>query len=156
MERTDWAPRMDRDRPLTGEGRKKVRRIARAMQKLDLQFDWILSSPYVRARETTEIVTRILQSPRHFDLRDELIPGRSGKELTKLLAARPKSVNRVLIVGHEPDLSLFISVLLTGKSASMVALKKGGLGKLQIDQLRWGACAILEWLLTPQQLIRIG
>jgi phosphohistidine phosphatase len=156
MDRADWTQRDDSDRPLTAEGRKKTRRIAKAMLKLGLEFDWIFSSPYARARETAEIVAEILKPEKQIELRDELIAERSGKELAKLLSSRPKSAQRVLIVGHEPDLSRFISVLLTGKPDSRVVMKKGGLCKLQISQIRWGACAILEWLLTPGQLIRMG
>ncbi|MBC8002107.1 MAG: phosphohistidine phosphatase SixA [Opitutaceae bacterium] len=155
MDRADWSRRDDSDRPLTAEGLKKTRRIAKAMLKLDLKFDWILSSPYARARETAEIVAEVLKPKRQLELRHELTPDGSAKELAKLLAARPKTVERVLIVGHEPDLSQFISVLLTGKPVSRVVMKKGGLCKLQISQFRWGACAVIEWLLTPQQLIRI-
>ena len=156
MDRADWTRRDDSDRPLTAEGRKKTRRIAKAMLTLDLQFDWILSSPYARAKETAEIVAEVLKPKRQLELRHELTPEGSAKELAKLIVARPKTVKRVLIVGHEPDLSQFISVLLTGKPVSRVVLKKGGLCKLQISQFRWGGCAVLEWLLTPGQLTRIG
>ena len=156
MDRDDWTRRDDSDRPLTAEGRKKTRRIAKAMLKLDLQFDWILSSSYVRAKETAEIVVGVFKPKRPLELRHELTPEGSAKELAKLLAARPKATNSVLIVGHEPDLSRFISMLLTGKPVSRIVMKKGGLCKLQIDQFRWGACAVLEWHLTPGQLIRIG
>ena len=156
MDRTDWTRRDDSERPLTAEGRKKTRRIARAMLKLDLQFDWIISSPYARAKETAEIVAEVLKPKRPLELRHELTPDGSAKDLAKLLSSRPKSAQRFLIVGHEPDLSQFISVLLTGKPVSRVVMKKGGLCKLQIDQFRWGGCAVLEWLLTPGQLTRIG
>jgi phosphohistidine phosphatase SixA len=46
----------DAARPLSPEGKEKMRKIARGMKALDLSFDLILSSPYVRARETAEIV----------------------------------------------------------------------------------------------------
>ena len=156
MERADWSRRSDRDRPLTGEGRKKTRRVASAMLKLDLRFDWILSSPYARARETAEIVADVLKLKQRLELRDELIPERNAKALAKLLATRPKAAGSVLIVGHEPFLSRFASVLLAGKPSSRMVLKKGGLCKLQISQFRWGVCAVLEWLMTPQQLTRLG
>lgn len=156
MDRAEWSPRKDCDRPLTGEGRRKMRRVAKAMRELDLEFDWILSSPCARARETAEIAAGILKSRQRIRLCDELIPGRSAKDLAKLLVSRSKGMKRILIIGHEPFLSRLISLLLTGKIRSRVILKKGGLCKLLISQFRWGACAVLEWLLTPRQLTRMG
>ena len=46
----------DADRPLTPEGERKLGQIAEAMKALELTFDLILSSPYLRARQTAEIV----------------------------------------------------------------------------------------------------
>ncbi len=59
----------------------------------------------------------------------------------------------MMIVGHEPMLSQIVSVLLTGSSAAAVPLKKGGLCKLAVNDLRYGKCASLEWFLTPRLLI---
>src|SRR5215467_8892001 len=52
----------DSERPLTDEGSKKMRRIARMLRKFELSFDLILSSPYVRARQTAEIVAKGLKA----------------------------------------------------------------------------------------------
>ena len=43
----------DSKRPLTRKGRRRMRREAQGMARLGLKFDLILSSPYVRARETS-------------------------------------------------------------------------------------------------------
>jgi phosphohistidine phosphatase len=59
---------------------------------------------------------------------------------------------RVLLVGHEPDLSRLVSVLISGGSDGAIELKKGGLCKLTVDRLAFGQCATLNWLLTPKQL----
>src|SRR5207249_3311762 len=57
----------DADRPLTAEGRSKLRQIAQAMKKLELEFDVILSSPYTRARQTAEIVADKLGARKHLE-----------------------------------------------------------------------------------------
>ena len=36
--------------------------------------------------------------------------------------------------------------------AKLVVMKKGGLCKLNVDSLKHGRCAELEWLLTPKQM----
>jgi phosphohistidine phosphatase len=154
VDRSEWLHNRDRDRPLTKEGKKRIRRIAKTMARLGLQFDWILSSPYVRARDTALIVADLLGLQKSVELRDELTPMGNPEELTKLLASR-KTSERVLIVGHEPFLSRYASVLLTGHAVPRVRFKKAGLCKLAIARLRFAACAELEWLLTPGQLTRI-
>ena len=155
FDRSEWLHGKDRDRPLTKEGERKTRQIATAMREMGLRFDWILSSPYVRARDTAQIVAEALHARKRLELRDELTPLANPEKLTHLLASEQKSVESVLVVGHEPFLSRFISVLLTGRPIPRVRLKKGGLCKLEISGIRYGPCAILEWLLTTWQLTRL-
>jgi phosphohistidine phosphatase len=59
---------------------------------------------------------------------------------------------KILLVGHEPDLSRLISVLATGTLQLQLDFKKGGLCKLEAETLRAGPCATLVWLLTPKQM----
>ena len=155
-DRSEWIQGKDRGRPLTKEGRKTTRRSAKAMAELGLRFDWILSSPYVRARDTALIVADHFGLRKSVELRDELTPMGNPEELTKVLASGNKSAEPVLIVGHEPFLSRYASVLLTGHAVPRLRLKKGGLCKLQITHLRFGACAELQWLLTARQLTKIA
>ena len=46
----------DSQRPLTDKGRKKMRQIAKGLRSLGVEFDLILSSPYLRTQETAEIL----------------------------------------------------------------------------------------------------
>ena len=55
-EREAWAGKPDAERPLTPEGEKKVRKIARAMDRLGLDFARIWSSPYERALKTANLL----------------------------------------------------------------------------------------------------
>ena len=142
----------DEDRPLTPKGKRRVRQIAGAMMKLELSFDLILSSPYVRARQTAEIVAPILGSRKKLGFTDALTPGGNPKSLIEDLLERPSPPENVLLVGHEPYLSRLISLLLSGNLDLPVTLKKGGLCKLTAGSLRFGSCASLDWLLTPKQM----
>ncbi len=54
----------DSERPLTDKGRKKMRQIAKALRHLGVEFDLILSSPYVRACETAEILADVFKMKR--------------------------------------------------------------------------------------------
>ncbi len=141
----------DADRPLTPEGIKKVKRIAGSMKAMDLDCQLILSSPYLRAKQTAEIVTKSLGWQRRLEFTDELTPGGEYRGLIGLLNRR-ELLKSVLLVGHEPHLSGLISLLTTGETSMGLILKKGGLAKLSTDSLLPGKCAALEWLLTPKQM----
>lgn len=145
----------DADRPLTDEGKRKLREVAAAMEALKLSFDLILSSPYVRARETAEIVAEVLGQSKRLELSETLTPGGSTTQLVELLNHRQPAAEKVLLVGHEPYLSGLISLLLSGKEDLPVTMKKAGLCKLTAESLAHGRCARLDWLLTPRQMARM-
>jgi phosphohistidine phosphatase len=142
----------DADRPLTPEGERKLWQIAEAMGSLDLSFDLILSSPYLRARQTAEIVAKALKARKSLELSDSLTPGGSTKKLVDFLDRLQPPPDNVLLVGHEPYLSGLISLLVAGDTTSEVVMKKGALCKLSTESLKHGRCAALAWLLTPKQM----
>jgi phosphohistidine phosphatase len=123
------------------------------MVKFELSFDLIVSSPYVRARETAEIVATSLKIGDAQEMSDALTPGGSTRELIGWLNHRKPAAKDVLLVGHEPYLSGLVSLLVAGDAGLHVVLKKGGLCKLTTESLRHGRCAALEWLLTPKQMM---
>ena len=113
----------------------------------------ILSSPFVRARQTAEIVAGELKLKKRLQFTDTLACGGSLKNLVGLLAGLESAPEDVLLVGHEPNLSRLISLLVSGDAdAAAVEMKKGGLCKLEIVELEYGQCARLAWLLTPAQM----
>jgi phosphohistidine phosphatase len=115
---------------------------------MGLQFDLILSSPYIRAKDTAKIVAGELGQ--QVTLTESLVPGADAREL--IAEINDEKPQRVLLVGHEPDLSGLISVLISGSGDALIELKKGGLCKLTSDKLTFARCAILNWLLTPKHL----
>lgn len=140
-------------RPLTAEGREKMHRVALGMQTLGLKFDAVISSPYLRAKQTAEIVTRASKlKNKGIYLTDNLLPPSSIKELLQEVHSHfPKSEN-ILLVGHEPHLTEMISSLLGSDKPLMIDFKKGGLCCLSIEGPLDRLNAVLNWLLTPKQL----
>jgi phosphohistidine phosphatase len=126
------------------------------MEALGLSFDLILSSPYLRARQTAEIIAEALKARKKLELSDNLTPGGSAKKLVDLLNHLRPSPESVLLVGHEPYLSTLISLLVAGDASLAMVMKKGGLCKLSVESLAPGRCATLEWLLTPKQMALMG
>ena len=144
----------DADRPLTLKGEERMKSIAHAMKAMEVTFDLVLSSPYVRARHTAEIVAdefkarNILQNSEHL-----ACEGDPKKFVADVIRLKP---GNVLVSGHEPYLSELISMLVFGESSGSVQMKKGGLCKLSTETLKHGRCATLEWLLTPRQMLLLA
>ena len=145
----------DSDRPLTDKGRAKLRRVVRGMRALGLGFDLILTSPYVRARQTAERVAGEMGAEKTLHLTPHLAPDGDPRALIRQIASRRAPSERILLVGHEPCLSELISVLVSGDARTAITLKKAGLCKLVVETLRYGRCASLEWLLAPSQMERL-
>jgi phosphohistidine phosphatase len=147
----------DSQRPLTDKGRKKMRKIARGLNTLGLKLNLIITSPYLRARETAEILAvefrliddKIIESA-------ALTPGGDLAQLVEAINAHYSHLENIALVGHEPALSELTSILLTGLPEMALTFKKGGVCALTVDQFHYGQCAALEWLLTPAQLAQIG
>ena len=142
----------DAARPLTPKGRRQLVQIAGTMENLDLRLDLILSSPFVRARQTAEVVAKRLKLKKRLTFSDELVPDGNPKALIRELNELKPASENVLIVGHEPYLSRLIARLISGDENVDIDFKKGGLCKLESDWLRFSRCAALAWLLTPKQM----
>ncbi len=144
----------DSERPLVPKGERRLRAAAAAMKKMELSFDLILSSPFLRAKQTAEIVAGELKlKKKRLEFFDGLVPGGSSKALIQALNELKPAPENVLLVGHEPYLSRLIGLLLTGGTdAAAIEMKKGGLCKLEVENLLAGQCARLAWLLTPAQM----
>lgn len=143
----------DSRRPLTLKGEDRVRLIADAMRSLELSFDHILSSPHLRASQTAELVASAMGLKAELEFTDTLTPEGDPKALIRAVNQLKPAPENVLLVGHEPALSQFISLLIAGRTDAAIDLKKGGLAKLELEgTLRHGQCAELAWLLAPKQL----
>ncbi|MGD0615136.1 MAG: hypothetical protein ABSA69_06810, partial [Verrucomicrobiota bacterium] len=83
---------------------------------------------------------------------DALLPSGGMDTLVGQINATHPVAQSVLLVGHEPYLSGFVSLLCTGGPGLPIEFKKGALCRLQVDVLSCAKCAVLEWLLQPRLL----
>jgi phosphohistidine phosphatase len=144
----------DSQRPLTDTGRKKMRKIVKGLGQLDVEFDAILSSPYVRARDTAKILAKGFGMKAKVAYSENLIPPGNFENLIKEIHEK-YDVSNLALVGHEPMLSSLISWLMTGNTDTKIALKKGGVAYLLADNLYQDGRATLEWLLTPSLMVEL-
>ena len=144
----------DSQRELTDKGAKKMRLIAKGLRTLGIEFDLILSSPYLRAMQTAEILSEVFKKKK-FVLSDHLIPAGDPNLLIAEINEK-HTVDSLAIVGHEPYLSTLVSLLTADGAPVEMTFKKGGVCYLSTDDLHHTHKATLEWLLTPGVLVEIG
>jgi phosphohistidine phosphatase len=145
----------DAKRPLTPEGKQKMREIASGLVDAGMDVDWIVSSPLVRAAETAEIVREALKSQPPLDFCEALRPGGAPEALISFLAKRTNRC-RALVVGHEPDLGQLAARLIgAGRNANM-PFKKGGCCQITFSEFPPKAPGRLVWWLTPRVMRKLA
>jgi len=148
-------PTLDRKRPLDKEGKRHCLQLAHVLNAMNLQFDQIVSSPLKRCMQTASLVgtetgyeSKILSSA-------ALAPEATFAEFQKLLRECGE-VENLLLVGHNPNLTLFLGSLLapnangpameSSNGLALVRLRKGSLARLNFTR----GPATMQWLLDPR------
>jgi phosphohistidine phosphatase len=145
----------DAKRPLTPEGKLKMKQAAKGFLALEAELDWIVTSPLVRAVETAEIVAETLGGNRPMDFCEAMRPGGSPEALIAFLTKQPAR-RRVLVVGHEPDLGELAARLLGAGRNINLAFKKGGCCQILFDVFPPKTPGELGWWLTPRILRKLA
>ena len=150
-EREDFARtgKDDRLRPLTEEGRKKMKQGAKGLRGIVPEIDLLATSPLTRAAQTAAILDSVYGDLKEVEIK-ELSPEATPEGFLRWL--RKQNADTVAVVGHEPSLGLIASWLLTGTGRRIIALRKGGAGLLDFPGEVDAGTATLLWALTPAQL----
>ena len=139
----------DRLRPLTDEGRKKMKQAAKGLKVICPDIDLLATSPLTRAAQTGAIVDSVYGGLKEVEI-EELAPEATSNDFLRWL--RKQKVETLAAVGHEPSLSLILSWLLTGTERRIFAFRKGGACLLEFPDEVAAGTATLLWALTPTQL----
>ena len=147
----------DEQRPLTNDGRQQAADVGRGLKRLEASIRVVATSPYVRAVQTAQEVRRAF---------DERLPVKEMPEMRS--EADPKSTSAALkafaaneevaLVGHEPHISAWLSLLVAGRADALrCQFKKAAVACVDIGQMPPSAgSGTLRWFLTPKQLRLIG
>ena len=142
--------RPDSERPLTKDGRDRMRRAAAGLAHVVDSIDVLATSPYTRAMQTAEIVSAEFDDVEVLTVQ-ELVQEAEPDDLLPWLRAHASEAT-VAIVGHEPHLGLLVGWLLTGRHEAFVELKKGSACLLEFDDPPAPGNATLLWALAPSHL----
>jgi phosphohistidine phosphatase len=148
------AVRHDADRPLTARGEEDALLVAEVLAALDSSIGRILSSPLVRALQTSRIIASRLPGAPPVTPSGNLSPGFRPKALLTDLAAAPAGKG-IIIVGHQPDLGELIGHLIADGSPVGWAFPPGAMARLSYDPARSAREATMHWFLTPDTLRRL-
>lgn len=139
----------DKDRKLVKKGVKQMRRVANFLDIMGLKPERVLSSPYVRAYQSAEVILDELEEDLKIETVKELEPDQEPTAVIEKLKELGNSEVTALLVGHEPHLSGLIKAL-TGAD---VELKKGGVAVIEFDPS--AGKGKLTMLLTQKVLKRL-
>jgi phosphohistidine phosphatase len=100
----------DHDRPLNKRGKKEAPKVGKYLKANDLVPDLILSSTARRAHETAQAVAEESGFEGNIDLYQDLYMSDTACYLD-ILQSLPDTADRVLVVGHNPDLDELLALL---------------------------------------------
>lgn len=143
--------RADADRELTERGTRQARAAGIALARLGTAFDAVLFSPKLRALQTAELVAEQWSTGDRERLRSHppLAGGYEAQHSLEQLESLGAD-GRLLLVGHEPDLSQVVGELTGGR----IDLKKGGLAVVRL--LAGAASGELAVLMRPREIALIA
>src|SRR5260370_29724036 len=142
----------DFERPLNARGKKAAHAIGLYIRKHRMMPDLVLSSPAVRARETTGIVATAARLAA--DIRyDERIYEANPLQLVHTISQIEENFGSVLLVGHNPGIEELLG-LLTG---SLQHMRTATLAKIRLEGADdWSeiseAKATLELTIKPKHI----
>jgi len=138
----------DEERPLTEDGRSQARALAKALVARGIQFDAVIASPLIRARQTAEEMLQNMHGPlAELEFCNHLKPGGKFRKLTRFLVGL--NGESIALIGHEPDMSECVGRLIGAKKVQL-DLAKGGMALVRCDGVPGKGHGCLAWLLTPE------
>jgi len=145
----------DHERALKNRGRKAAALVGEFLARLEESPDLVLSSSAVRARETAELAVQAGGFHAPLEIRPSVYQA-TPESLLNELRTLSSEHQRVLVVGHEPTLSLLIDSL----TGSEPAFPTGALARIDFERESWSELrpqdGQITWLVTPELLAALG
>lgn len=137
---------LDMKRPLDKEGKQQCLMIGGVLNSMKVQFDCVVSSPLKRALQTASLVGTETGYEQRIVVNPSLSPTGSWREFQNLLASLA-GYEDVLLVGHNPNVTQFLNMLLcSSATVAPIRMRKGAIAKLDMNR----QTGRLQWLLDPR------
>ena len=141
----------DYERRLTLHGHEQAKSMGHFCLEHQAVPEIILTSPVVRAKQTAEEVVAVFKKGELIEVPWMACGMDPNIALEELPAYR--KFESVMIVGHEPDLSCLMAMLLGLKNATSLDVKKASLTVIEVKRFFFGA-GVLKWSI-PSELLEI-
>ena len=145
----------DAERELTKEGIERMEKAAAGLRSLGIAPEIILTSPYVRARQTAEILVDAFGSKPSLKVTPALVPHGNRAELYREIL-KQDGIGEIMLVGHQPSLGKIAGEIAWGSAEHALDLKKGGACAIELDKITAPPRGILLWLMPPAILRKIA
>ena len=151
MRHGDALPVADTDagRPLSTLGECQSVLVGTAMKHLGISVDILFCSPFERARQTAGKIQEIIPVQK-FILTDHLTPASDHRNIFNTLQSVQSE--SILCVGHEPHLSIMISMLISGSRNARIEIAKASLACLEVSPPVSPGSGVMKWLVTPETI----
>jgi len=141
----------DADRALTVQGEEETKKTGRWTVTMGYTFDLIATSPLKRAMQTAHIIGTTTKQEHKVQVWDLLSPGGDIDALSRKIAEIGGD-SSVLIIGHEPMLSVFIGRTISMDGTASIVLAKGAFARIKNVSCHGDLCGDLHSLITPKQI----
>jgi phosphohistidine phosphatase len=143
----------DSKRPLTSDGIARLRKEAKALDALEVQFDIVLTSPLVRARQTADVFAELMKAKPPVANVDALTPAGTPAAVIQELGRHMRKA-RIALVGHEPNMGELAAYLIGAKTP--LPFKKGAICRIDFSVFPPKGKGQLIWFVPPRLLRKLS
>jgi phosphohistidine phosphatase len=143
----------DSKRPLTNQGLSKLRKEARALEALGVEFEHIIASPLLRTKQTADVLAQHTKGHPSVSTSDALAPAGTPASVLQELGKHMRK-GRIALVGHEPNLGELAARLIGARTP--LEFKKGAICRIDFEVFPPKGAGQLRWFVTPKMLKHAG
>ncbi len=136
----------DYERELTLHGKNEIEKSAIKWKNFIDGFDYIVSSPMLRAEQTAKIVAEVFDYNKEIILENSLLNGGNTNTIADFVNSL--DAHNVALIGHQPDCGYHLSNLISGSDV-FIEFKKGTIAKVSFNGKMRISRGVLEFLLPP-------
>lgn len=139
----------DSQRELEFDGAERYQQVIEALSERGFEPEAIATSPYVRCKQTADLISsHTVHNPSVTEL-EALEPGSDFDALVKW--TKETNCEQVCWVGHAPDVGIMTSALI-GEGRADVRFAKGAIAAVRLYDVVGMGCGELYWLATAKSL----
>ncbi len=158
--KSDWGdPGLaDFNRPLAKRGLKDAPRMGKVLRAFNFVPDQIISSPAQRAKQTSQLAAEVCGYKQGIEW-DASFYGGGSEDMISAIKRLPNSVERVMLVGHNPTMEETAGDLLLDSGTSWehgiaIRMPTAALICFDLHIMDWSVLspgdAVLRWFIVPR------